>query len=41
MAFIKARRETGLVVTVDGEAKGCTKLILRSKFKHIPSKCLL
>lgn len=28
MAFIKARNETGLVVTVEGEAEGCTKLIL-------------
>lgn len=41
MAFIKARKETGLVSTVEGEAEGCTKLILRSKFKHIPNKCLL
>lgn len=41
MALIKARKETGLVVTVEGEAEGCTKLILRSKFKRIPNKYLL
>lgn len=41
MAFFKARKKTGLVVTVEGEAEGCIKLIVRSEFKCIPNKCLL
>lgn len=41
ISFIKARKETGMVVSVESETLGCIKLILRSKFKHIPNKFLL
>lgn len=41
MAFIAARKEAVLVVSVQDEGKGCTELMLRSKFKHILNKCLL
>lgn len=38
MAFSMARKETILVVTMEDEAEGCTKLMRRSKFKHILNK---
>lgn len=41
MAFIAARKETVLIASMQNEGEGCTKLMLRSKFKHILNKCLL